>query len=47
VAGFRNYADYMETAEFACARSELERLAERLPASFLCAEGLGGSAIAA
>src|SRR5262249_37177539 len=39
-AGFRNYADYMESEEFAAARSELEELARRLPTAFLCAEGL-------
>jgi uncharacterized protein (DUF488 family) len=39
-AGFRNYADYMDGPEFARARAELERLAERAPAAFLCAEGL-------
>lgn len=39
-AGFRNYADYMDTPEFAAARAELEVLAERLPTAFLCAEGL-------
>jgi uncharacterized protein (DUF488 family) len=38
--GFRSYADYMDTAEFAQARGELESLAERLPTAFLCAEGL-------
>jgi len=37
---FRNYADYMDTAEFAGARAELEALADRVPTAFLCAEGL-------
>lgn len=39
-AGFRNYADYMETPEYGAARNELEELARRLPSAFLCAEGL-------
>jgi uncharacterized protein (DUF488 family) len=35
---FRNYADYMLTAEFAQAMDELVRLAEEAPTAYMCAE---------
>ena len=35
---FRNYADYMLTAEFESAISELLRLAEKSPTAYMCAE---------
>ena len=35
---FRNYADYMLTAEFRDAVAELVRLAEQKPAAYMCAE---------
>ena len=35
---FRNYADYMLTAEFALAAGELIALAERAPTAYMCAE---------
>jgi uncharacterized protein (DUF488 family) len=38
VAAFRNYADYMDTEEFAAALAALEALAARSPTAFLCAE---------
>jgi uncharacterized protein (DUF488 family) len=38
-AGFRGYADYMETAEFRAALDELIRSAERRTA-FMCAEAV-------
>lgn len=37
---FRNYADYMLTAEFENAMSELLRLAEKSPTAYMCAERL-------
>jgi len=40
VSGFRNYADYMLTADFRRAIGELLRLAERLRPSYMCAERL-------
>lgn len=40
VAAFRAYADYADTAEFAAALGELERLAGTRPTAFLCAEAL-------
>ncbi len=40
VAGFRNYADYMATAEFHAAAGELMGLAESWPAAYMCAERL-------
>ena len=36
--GFRNYADYMLTAEFEQAAAELIALAEALPTAYMCAE---------
>jgi uncharacterized protein (DUF488 family) len=35
---FRNYADYMMTAEFAHAMDELVRLAGEAPTAYMCAE---------
>jgi uncharacterized protein (DUF488 family) len=35
---FRNYADYMLTADFAHAMDELIRLAEEAPTAYMCAE---------
>jgi len=35
---FRNYADYMLTAEFESAMGELIKLAEEAPAAYMCAE---------
>jgi uncharacterized protein (DUF488 family) len=35
---FRNYADYMLTAEFEGAAGELIRLAEEAPTAYMCAE---------
>jgi uncharacterized protein (DUF488 family) len=35
---FRNYADYMLTAEFESAMSELLRQAEKFPTAYMCAE---------
>ena len=40
VESFRNYADYMETAEFAVGLQELLTLAAAQPTAFLCAEAL-------
>jgi len=37
-AGFRGYADHMQTAEFQRAASELLRLAARQPTAVMCAE---------
>jgi len=37
-ASFRNYADYMLTAEFQNAAAELIRLAEQSPTAYMCAE---------
>lgn len=37
---FRNYADYMLTAEFEQAMTELIRLAEKSPTAYMCAERL-------
>ena len=37
---FRNYADYMLTAEFQQAAAELLRLAEEKPTAYMCAERL-------
>ncbi len=37
---FRNYADYMLTAEFEQAITELIRLAEKSPTAYMCAERL-------
>ena len=37
-ASFRNYADYMLTAEFDKAMTELITLAERSPTAYMCAE---------
>ncbi len=37
-AGFRGYADYMGTAEFAAALDELVRLASGTPTAIMCAE---------
>ena len=39
VAGFRGYADHMESAEFRSALAELEDLARERRAAFMCAEG--------
>ena len=38
VDGFRAYADYMRTPEFAAARDELEAWARQVPTAFMCAE---------
>ncbi len=40
VAAFRNYADHMETAEFAKGIEALTALARERPTAFLCAEAL-------
>lgn len=40
VAAFRNYADYAETATFAEALSELERLARDHSTAYMCAEAV-------
>jgi uncharacterized protein (DUF488 family) len=40
VEGFRAYADYMETSEFAAAIDELIRLAREQPTAYMCAERL-------
>ena len=40
VAGFRNYADYMDTAEFSKALEELLDFAGQERAAFMCAEAL-------
>jgi uncharacterized protein (DUF488 family) len=37
-ASFRNYADYMLTADFEGAVDELVRLAEEVPTAYMCAE---------
>lgn len=37
-ASFRNYADYMLTAEFQNAAAELIRLGEQSPTAYMCAE---------
>ena len=37
-ANFRNYADYMLTAEFASSMAELTALAENSPTAYMCAE---------
>ncbi|MCE9605676.1 MAG: DUF488 domain-containing protein [Planctomycetia bacterium] len=37
---FRNYADYMETAEFQAGAQQLLSIAERKPTAYMCAEGL-------
>jgi uncharacterized protein (DUF488 family) len=39
-AGFRAYADYMETREFAHALDELCAIAEREPTAIMCAEAV-------
>jgi uncharacterized protein (DUF488 family) len=39
-AGFRGYADYMDTEEFRAALARLERLARSRPTTIMCAEGL-------
>ncbi len=39
-AGFRAYADYMATAEFAAGLGRLRELARRQPTAMMCAEGL-------
>jgi uncharacterized protein (DUF488 family) len=39
-ASFRNYADYMATAEFRRALDELVRLAQEKPTAYMCSEGL-------
>jgi uncharacterized protein (DUF488 family) len=38
--GFRGFADFMDTAEFAEGLAELERLAAERPSALLCAEAL-------
>jgi uncharacterized protein (DUF488 family) len=40
VEGFRAYADYMETPEFAAALDELIRIARDTPTAYMCAERL-------
>ncbi len=40
VQAFRNYADYADTAPFAEALGELEKLARVAPTAFMCAEAL-------
>ena len=40
VEGFRAYADYMETPEFAAGLDELVRLARESPTAYMCAERL-------
>lgn len=37
-AGFRGYADYMDTPEYATARDRLEALAREAPTAIMCAE---------
>ena len=37
-AGFRGYADYMDTPEYAAARDRLEALAREAPTAIMCAE---------
>jgi uncharacterized protein (DUF488 family) len=37
-AGFRGYADYMETSEFKTAITELEALALKKPTAYMCSE---------
>jgi uncharacterized protein (DUF488 family) len=39
-AGFRGYADYMQTDQFEAALQELERLASERRTAVMCAEGL-------
>jgi uncharacterized protein (DUF488 family) len=39
VAGFRGYADHMESSEFGTALAELEDLARERRTAFMCAEG--------
>ena len=39
-AGFRGYADYMQTAEFAAALDALQALAAAAPTAVMCAEAL-------
>lgn len=39
-AGFRAYADYMDTGEFRAALDRLEQLARSRPTTIMCAEGL-------
>ena len=39
-AGFRGYADYMQTGEFAQAAAELIKLAEEKPTAIMCAEAV-------
>ena len=39
VAGFRGYADHLESAEFRSALAELEDLARERRTAFMCAEG--------
>jgi uncharacterized protein (DUF488 family) len=38
VEGFRNYADHMDSVEFAAGLSALLALADRAPTAFMCAE---------
>jgi uncharacterized protein (DUF488 family) len=38
--GFRAYADYMDTPDFAAALAELEAMAAATPTAFMCAEAL-------
>ena len=40
VEGFRSYADYMDTPEFAAALDELIHLARQAPTAYMCAERL-------
>ena len=40
VEGFRGYADYMQTRDFACALDELMSLAAAEPTAIMCAEAL-------
>ena len=39
-ASFRGFADYMQTAEFACALAKLIRLAGEKPTAIMCAEAV-------
>lgn len=39
-ASFRNYADYMQTAEFAAGLDELIAVAKRQPTAIMCAEAV-------
>jgi uncharacterized protein (DUF488 family) len=39
-AGFRGYADYLQTEEFAAALAELQELAKDQPTAILCAEAV-------